>query len=354
MKILHMPNGSKENPYQKILKEFLEKEGLEINIENGDGFFKILKAFKRFKPCILHFHWIHVYTVSLLKKNIILSFIKGTIFLIQIFYLKLFKKIKIVYTVHNLLNHERIHFLWEFIINFIAIRFFDDYIVHCEEAKALFIKKYKISKNKISKIHVIPHGNYINYYPNNISKFEARKKLGLGKNDFVFLHLGFIRKYKGIEKIIDAFKDLEIENKKLLIVGKILDIKEEKKIKEKIKNLNGVYFFPYFVKEEDMQIFYNASDVVVFSFKDILTSGSVICAMGFKKPLILPYLGCLKEIPKINFFYNFSNKAELKKCMEEAYKNRKILEEIGFKNYMWVSKFDWEKIAKETKRVYKR
>jgi len=354
MKILHMPDGSKENPYQKLLKEFLEKEGLEVNIESGSGFFKILNAFKRFKPYILHFHWMHVYIVSLSKKNIILSFIKGIVFLLQIFYLKFFKKIKIVYTVHNLLNHERIHFLWEFIINFVAIRFFDDYIVHCEEAKSSFIKKYRISKNRFSRIHVIPHGNYINYYPNNISKYEARKKLGLEEKDFVFLCHGFIRKYKGVEKIIDAFKDLEIENKRLLIVGKIMDINEEKKIKEKIKNLNGVYLFPYFIKEQDMQIFYNASDVVVFSFKDILTSGSVICAMGFKKPLILPFLGCLKEIPKINFFYNPSCEKEIKKCMEESYKNREILEEIGFKNYVWVSKFDWEKIAKEVKKVYKR
>ena len=353
MKILHMPDGSKENPYQKILKEFLEKEGLEIIVESGRGFFKILNAFKKFKPCVLHLHWIHFYIISF-KKNMILSFIKGINFLIQIFYLKIFKKIKIVYTVHNLLNHERIHFLWEFIINFIVIRFFDYYIVHCEEAKSLFIKKYKIPKNKFSKIHVIPHGNYINCYPNNISKFEARKKLRLKENDFVFLFHGFIRKYKGVEKIIDAFKDLEIENKKLLIVGKIVDIKEEKKIKEKIKNLKEVYLFPYFVKEEELQIFYNSADVVVFSFKDILTSGSVICAMGFKKPLILPYFGCLKEIPKINFFYNFSDKIELKKCMEEAYKNKEILEEIGFKNYIWVSKFDWEKIAKETKKVYER
>jgi beta-1,4-mannosyltransferase len=44
------------------------------------------------------------------------------------------------------------------------------------------------------------------------------------------------------------------------------------------------------------QLFYNAADVVVFPFTDILTSSSVITALGFYCPVIVPALGCLPEL----------------------------------------------------------
>lgn len=351
MKILFIPDGTKKNPYQVVLKNALEKEKIKVEIYDGKGIFKIINAIKKYKPNILHLHWVHGYIISF-KKNIIISLIKGFLFLIQIFYIKFFKKLKMVWTVHNLLNHERIHWWWEFFIKFISLRFFDIYIVHCEKAKKLFIEKYKIPKKNVFKIKVIPHINYIEFYPNESSKSEARKKLGVNLEDFVFLYLGAIREYKGVLDLIKCFKKIKKSNTKLIVAGEPHTEKEKVKIEREINNIKEILYFPQFVKKEELHFFYNAADVVVLPFRDILTSGSVICAMGFKKPLILPRTGCLEEIPPQNFFYKPNDEEELKKCLEECYKKRNILHKIGMENYMWVSKWTQECIGKKHAQVY--
>ncbi|MEO0260351.1 MAG: glycosyltransferase [candidate division WOR-3 bacterium] len=349
-RVLFMPDGSKENPYQKLLKEALIKKKVKVEIKNGSGIFKIINEVKRFKPKILHLHWIHNYTISF-RKNFCFSLIKSFLFLIQIFYLK-FKKIKIVWTVHNLLNHEKIHIPLEYIVNFIAIRFMDAFILHSKKGKEIFIKKYKIPFKKIPKIYVIPHGNYINFYKNEVSKEEARKKFNL-KEEFVILYLGSLRKYKGIIELIDCFKEIRKKNFKLIIGGKPYSEIEKREIEEKIKGINEILFFPFFIKDEEIQFFYNASDVVVFPFKEIFTSGSLICAMGFKKALILPefdYL--LEEAPSFNFFYSPFEPHALKKAIERAYSERDRLEEIGRKNFLWIKKRCWDNIADAHLKIY--
>ena len=43
-------------------------------------------------------------------------------------------------------------------------------------------------------------------------------------------------------------------------------------------------------------MFFNAADVVVFPFRKVLTSGSIVLAMSFGKALVIPDLESLKEI----------------------------------------------------------
>ena len=50
------------------------------------------------------------------------------------------------------------------------------------------------------------------------------------------------------------------------------------------------------IPADDMQIYLNASDVVVLPFLDTLTSGSAILALGFGRPVIAPAVGCLPEL----------------------------------------------------------
>ena len=80
------------------------------------------------------------------------------------------------------------------------------------------------AKNKPAKL--VPHPLYDNFGPI-ISKQEARKKLGINEEDKVILFFGFIRKYKGLDILLNAFKilnsQLRIQNLKLLIAGEFYD-----------------------------------------------------------------------------------------------------------------------------------
>jgi glycosyltransferase involved in cell wall biosynthesis len=65
-----------------------------------------------------------------------------------------------------------------------------------------------------------PHPMYETYGEGVIKK-EAREKLGLNENDKIVLFFGLIRKYKGLDLLMEAFADARIKDKniKLLIAG---------------------------------------------------------------------------------------------------------------------------------------
>ena len=146
-------------------------------------------------------------------------------------------------------------------------------------------------------IYVIPHGNYIGYYANNVSKSKARRRLGLNNENFVYLFLGLIRPYKGIEDLIDTFLKLSNTNTRLLIAGRVFGIiNYESKLKESTKGNCRIKLFLDFIPDEDIQVFLNACDVFVLPYKDITTSGAALLGMSFGKPIIAPNISFFREV----------------------------------------------------------
>lgn len=77
------------------------------------------------------------------------------------------------------------------------------------------------------KALLIPHPLYDNF-GEKISKEEARKQLKIKNEDLIILFFGFIRKYKGLDILLDAMKiisdsQLPTANCKLLIAGEFYD-----------------------------------------------------------------------------------------------------------------------------------
>ena len=74
-------------------------------------------------------------------------------------------------------------------------------------------------------------------------------------------------------------------------------------------------FFP----NEELQLLFNAADVGVFPFADVLTSGSVITALSFGIPVIVPDIGCLPEValPQAGIVYDHDDADGLRRAMLE-------------------------------------
>ena len=72
----------------------------------------------------------------------------------------------------------------------------------------------------------VPHPLYDNF-GEIISKEEARQRLNIDKEDKVLLFFGFIRKYKGLDILLNAMKILKqnssTQNIKLLIAGEFYE-----------------------------------------------------------------------------------------------------------------------------------
>lgn len=174
----------------------------------------------------------------------------------------------------------------EIFSNRVLAKLWDKLFVHCLSAKETVIKLYGISN---SSVEVIPHGNYIQNYENRINKTRARDQSAI-INDFVFLYFGVIRPYKGINKLIDAFDELSVQNAELLIVGNPLNEEIADGIYKKCKNKNIKTIFK-FVPDDEIQVYMNAADVIVLPYTDVLTSGTAILGMSFRKPIIAQHWG---------------------------------------------------------------
>lgn len=347
MKVLFIPDYRQGNPYQKALADSLSKKGVEVCFGVTSYLFSVLKSIKNsWKPDILHLHWIHPFLLASSKGKTI---VKSICFIAELITLRILG-IKVVWTVHNIVNHEKKFSSLELFFTKFAIRFFNIVIVHSQFAKNEVKKVYNITDN--SEIQIIPHGNYINNYKNTISRIEARNKLKIDEKEVVLMYFGLIRPYKGVFELIEAFKGLNVLQKKLLIVGKPCSNEIAKNILKRCNKNENIKTIFEFIPDNKIQIYMNAADVVVLPYRDILTSGAVILAMSFSKPVIAPAIGCIPETLDIegSFLYEPSKKDGLIKAMRQVF-NADLIK-MGNHNFELAKQFRWDKITKKTYEVY--
>lgn len=119
--------------------------------------------------------------------------------------------IKIFVTLHTADIGKNIKIDWEKFYR--TVLEYGHLIVH-NEMCLNSVKHYGIPTEKV---HVIPHGTAFLELP---EKTEARKKLGLPSDEFIFLVLGFIHFLKNHHTVITAFRTMKSAKKcRLLIAG---------------------------------------------------------------------------------------------------------------------------------------
>jgi glycosyltransferase involved in cell wall biosynthesis len=132
-----------------------------------------------------------------------------------------------------------------------------------------------------------------------LDKSEARKKLNISVSDKTVLFFGLIRQYKGLDLLLEAMADERIKNRsiKLLVAGEFY---EDKKmyldIIEKHKLQDRVILYDAFIPNEDVKIYFSASDLLALPYKHATQSGVTQVAFHFEKPTIVTNVGGLSEI----------------------------------------------------------
>jgi glycosyltransferase involved in cell wall biosynthesis len=129
-----------------------------------------------------------------------------------------------------------------------------------------------------------------------ISKEEARKYLSLPVNEKIILFFGFIRKYKGLDLLLEAMNDIRIKeaNIKLLIAGEFYDNKEEyETIISKYNLANSLYLRTQFIDNSEVKYYVGAADFVIQPYKHATQSGVTPLAYHFEKPMLVTNVGGL-------------------------------------------------------------
>jgi glycosyltransferase involved in cell wall biosynthesis len=141
-----------------------------------------------------------------------------------------------------------------------------------------------------------------------VPKATARKELGIGNLEPVILFFGFIRKYKGLDILLDAMKILRENPKpetgarslsglKLLVAGEFYE--DEKPYQQQIDKLgirDDVILRTEFIPDSEVKYYLCAADAVVQPYRNATQSGVTPLAYHFEKPMIVTNVGGLPSL----------------------------------------------------------
>ncbi len=152
----------------------------------------------------------------------------------------------------------------------------------------------------------IVHPLYDNF-GEKIDKAKARKHLGLNTDDKIILFFGFIRKYKGLDILLQAMKilnrpaptndKLQTINYKLLIAGEFYE--DRKQYDELIEQLNiksNLILRTDFIPDSEVKYYLSAADFVIQPYRNATQSGVTPLSYHFEKPMLVTNVGGLPQL----------------------------------------------------------
>ncbi len=143
-----------------------------------------------------------------------------------------------------------------------------------------------------------PHPLY-DHYGELIDKEVAKALLQLAPEEKHVLFFGFIRAYKGLDLLLQAFADprLKAMNVKLLVAGEFYgDPKPYLQQIEQLGIADRVVLHTDFIPDSEVNRYFRAADIVAQPYKSATQSGVTQIAYHFEKPMLVTRVGGLAEI----------------------------------------------------------
>ncbi|MFM7014900.1 MAG: glycosyltransferase [Bacteroidota bacterium] len=200
------------------------------------------------------------------------------------------KKTKVIGFVDNLIPHEKR--MGDTLLSNYFVKACDGFITLSNQVKA------EIARFTSKECLMSPHPVY-DHYGNQATREESCKKLNLNPDTHYVLFFGFIRNYKGLDLLIQAFSEsnLRSKNYKLLIAGEFYE--DDKPYLELITSLqltDFVELHSHYIPDAEIKYYFGSCDVVVQPYRSATQSGISQLAYHFEKPMIVTNVGGLPEI----------------------------------------------------------
>lgn len=136
-----------------------------------------------------------------------------------------------------------------------------------------------------------------------VDKATARKHLGIDPTQYIILFFGFIRKYKGLDLLLEAMKLLkenpksETATPKLLVAGEFYE--DRKAYDEQVQQLNiadQLILRTDFIADSEVKYYLSAADFVIQPYRNATQSGVTPLAYHFEKPMLVTNVGGLPDL----------------------------------------------------------
>ncbi len=152
--------------------------------------------------------------------------------------------------------------------------------------------------NKKMPCVVSPHPLF-DTYSAPVPRAEAIIRLKLYPADKFILFFGFIREYKGLDLLLKAMAEPDVQSLgvKLIVAGEFYE--DERPYFDLIRTLDigqSVLLHTHFISNEDVRYYFSAASLVVQPYRSATQSGVTQVAYYFNKPMVVTDVGGLSEI----------------------------------------------------------
>lgn len=360
IKILVYPKDA--NPYQDLLYDSMP-ETAQIHYLQLISRFLVIKLllffpqllFYRLKGYkVFHLHWLYFLTFS--HKISLIDTIFKRFAIAYCFIWALYIKLlgyKFVWTIHNVVPHEK-HTANDELITRILCNIANEKIVHSADT----LHQLEKINADIKNTHIVPMGSYVGLYPNNTTKKEAQERLHIDPQKTTFLFFGLIRKYKGVEQLLEVFQRVhkKFPATQLIIAGSCNNAGLKKLIiKAQQENNTSIFTILHRIPSNEVQYYFSAADIAIFPFKKVTTSSSVVLALSFGKPVVYPKIGNMKDLPDpIGYSYDPTDIEGLEKAIELSLISKKDRKLKSIQSQEYANTLSWNKVAEKTyNQIYK-
>ncbi|MFC7566999.1 glycosyltransferase [Actinomadura namibiensis] len=340
MRILVIPRDA--NPYQELLYGELRRRGAVVRyageLTPSHTLNLLLLPWELLRHRItggrlVHLHWVFAFALPGGPRTRRLA---QTWFALVLF-LSRALRLRLVWTAHNVLPHSPV-FADDVAARLLLVRRSDLVIAHSPSA----LDGLAAIGAGPARAVVVPHGPYP---APPVPPPRARGR---------FLFLGAVAEYKGVEDLLAAFARLPGDvTASLVVAGSCADPALAARLREAAAAAGGrVTLRLERIPDAELADLYAAADVVVLPFRRITTSGSALLALSHGRPLLVPDLPELAELPAAALRrYDGSVPGLVRALTELAGADEATLTTMARAALAHVRGDGWEKIGESTMRA---
>jgi hypothetical protein len=340
LRVTFAPDFRALGPYQQLLADALAME--KIQVGHLQGYRRVLPLYRGLRGVpmdILHLHYPVHYFLQYNKwdtlRKMRFPFDLGLAT----------RNVPLVYTVHDLypMDHPE-----DFLI-----RAGTRYLL--QQASAIIVHSAgaagrisEIAPSLGEKCTVIPHGDLSPTYGEPLPQAESRARLGLGEGK-ICLAFGIITANKGAEELIEFWKR-ERPGAILAVVGKSKSPAYGRRLQALAAGVPNICLKLGFQSDEQLRLWFSATDCVVINYRKIFTSGVASLARSYGLPVLIPARHATVDLdephPSVYRFDDVST--NFGEMLQKA-----LLYRPGYANGLeWRRSIAWDVIAAKTRRVY--
>ncbi len=260
--------------------------------------------------------------------------------------------VTVVWTAHDLEDHDRARPRLEYAFTWVLARIASGILCHGEEASRQVTRRFHLSAARHPRAMPLPPYDAGVVIP----RAEARQRLlpGVAPDDVVFLFLGSIKEYRGVDDLVAAFTRIARPGLHLVVRGPAKDPEVAQRL-ERAASQPGIDIAFGFVPESDISAWMAAADVVTAPYRRILTSGSVALAASHERPVVAPRMGAIPETVGDGggLLYDPGDPDGLERALLDAIDARDALPDMGKHALQHIERFSWDDAARETAGCYR-